>query len=540
MITISGKSVFGGVSIGKLLFYQRNNKVIKRTHVDDVDAEWKRFQEAKDTAVEQLKGLYDKALADVGEANAMIFEIHQMMLEDLDYLESIENIIRTQEVNAEYAVATTADNFAKMFAAMDDAYMQGRAADVKDVSERVLDILCGVDTGFKEMTEPCIIAADDLAPSETVQLDKSKVLGFATQYGSSNSHTAILARTMNIPAVIGLGEGLLKEYSGRDAIIDGFTGTLYIDPDEKTLKEMQEKREKDLEQKALLEQLKGKENVTKSGQKINVYANIGNVSDLGAVLKNDAGGIGLFRSEFLYLENSDFPTEEQQFAVYKQVAESMAGKKVIIRTLDIGADKQVDYFGLDKEDNPALGYRAIRICLTRPEIFKTQLRALYRAAVFGNISIMFPMIISVSEVLRIKEIIAEVKGELKNEGIPYKEDVELGIMIETPASVMISRDLAKEVDFFSVGTNDLTQYTLAIDRQNSKLDEFYDPHHPAVLAMIKMAAESAHAEGAWIGICGELGADLELTEEFLKMGLDELSVSPSMVLPLRKRIRECE
>ena len=540
MITISGKSVFGGVSIGKLLFYQRNSKVIKRTHIDDVDAEWKRFQEAKDTAVDQLKGLYEKALADVGEANAMIFEIHQMMLEDLDYLESIENIIRTQEVNAEYAVATTADNFAQMFAAMDDAYMQGRAADVKDVSERVLDILSGADTGLKEMKEPCIIAADDLAPSETVQLDKSKVLGFATQYGSSNSHTAILARTMNIPAIIGMGEELLKEYSGRDAIIDGFTGTLYIDPDEETLKAMQEKREKDLEQKALLEQLKGKENVTKSGRKINVYANIGNVSDLGAVLKNDAGGIGLFRSEFLYLENTDFPTEEQQFSVYKQVAESMAGKKVIIRTLDIGADKQVDYFGLDKEDNPALGYRAIRICLTRPEIFKTQLRALYRAAMFGNISIMFPMIISVNEVLRIKEIIAEVKEELKNEGIPYKEDVELGIMIETPASVMVSRELAKEVDFFSVGTNDLTQYTLAIDRQNSKLDEFYDPHHPAVLAMIKMAAENAHAEGAWIGICGELGADLELTEEFLKMGLDELSVSPSMVLPLRKRIRECE
>lgn len=540
MITISGKSVFGGVAIGKLMFYQRNDKVIKRTHVDDVDAEWERFQKAKNTAVDQLKGLYNKALEDVGEANAMIFEIHQMMLEDLDYLESIENIIRTQEVNAEYAVATTADNFAKMFAAMDDAYMQGRAADVKDVSERVLDILCGVDTGFKEMTEPCIIAADDLAPSETVQLDKSKVLGFATQYGSSNSHTAILARTMNIPAVIGLGEDLLEEYSGRDAIIDGFTGTLYIDPDESTLKEMQDKREKDLEQKALLEQLKGKENVTKSGQKINVYANIGNVSDLGAVFKNDAGGIGLFRSEFLYLENTDFPTEEQQFAVYKQVAESMAGKKVIIRTLDIGADKQVDYFGLDKEDNPALGYRAIRICLTRPEIFKTQLRALYRAAMFGNISIMFPMIISVDEVHRIKEIIAEVKEELKKEGIPYKEDVELGIMIETPASVMISRELAKEVDFFSVGTNDLTQYTLAIDRQNSKLDEFYDPHHPAVLAMIKMAAENAHAEGAWIGICGELGADLELTEEFLKMGLDELSVSPAMVLPLRKRIRECE
>ena len=540
MITISGKSVFGGVSIGKILFYQRNDKAIKRERVDDVDAEWKRFQDAKDTAVEQLKGLYEKALEDVGEANAMIFEIHQMMLEDLDYLESIENIIRTQEVNAEYAVATTADNFAAMFSAMDDAYMQGRAADVKDVSERVLNILSGADTGIREMNEPCIIAADDLAPSETVQLDKSKVLGFATMYGSSNSHTAILARTMNIPAVIGLGEDLKAEYNGKDAIIDGFTGTLYIEPDEETMKAMQEKRAKDLEQRALLEQLKGKENVTKSGQKINVYANIGNVSDLGAVLKNDAGGIGLFRSEFLYLENSDFPTEEQQFAVYKKVAESMAGKKVIIRTLDIGADKQVDYFGLDKEENPALGYRAIRICLTRPEIFKTQLRALYRAAVFGNISIMFPMIISVKEVQKIKEIIAEVKEELKSEGIPYKEDVELGIMIETPASVMVSRELAKEVDFFSVGTNDLTQYTLAIDRQNSKLDAFYDPHHPAVLRMIRMAAESAHAEGAWIGICGELGADLELTEEFLKMGLDELSVSPSMVLPLRNRIRQCE
>ena len=540
MITIKGKSVFGGVSIGKIMFYKRNEKVIKRTHVDDVDAEWKRFCDAKDTAVSQLKELYDKAIEDVGEANAMIFEIHQMMLEDLDYLESIENIIRTQEVNAEFAVATTADNFAQMFPAMDDAYMQGRAADVKDVSERVLDILCGVSGGMKEMTEPCIIAADDLAPSETVQLDKSKVLGFATMYGSSNSHTAILARTMNIPAVIGLGEDLLTKYDGKMAVIDGFTGMLYIDPDEETMKVMEEKRAKDQEQKALLEQLKGKENVTKSGQKINVYANIGNVSDVGAVLKNDAGGIGLFRSEFLYLENSDFPTEEQQFAVYKQVAENMAGKKVIIRTLDIGADKQVDYFGLDKEENPALGYRAIRICLTRKEIFKTQLRALYRAAMFGNISIMFPMIISVAEVHEIKAIIAEVKEELKNEGIPFKDDVELGVMIETPASVMISRELAKEVDFFSVGTNDLTQYTLAIDRQNAKLDKFYDPHHPAVLAMIKMAADNAHAEGAWIGICGELGADLELTEEFLKMGLDELSVSPAMVLPLRKRIRECE
>lgn len=540
MITLTGKSVFGGVSIGKLSFYKRNQKVIKRAHVDDVEAECTRFQDAKAEAVSQLKELYDKALEDVGEANAMIFEIHQMMLEDLDYIESIENIIRTQEVNAEFAVATTADNFAQMFASMDDAYMQGRAADVKDVSERVLDILCGVGEGVKQTDELSIIAADDLAPSETVQLDKSKVLGFATMYGSSNSHTAILARTMNIPAVIGLGEALSQDYDGKMAVIDGFTGTLYIDPDEETLTVMKEKRAKDLEQKALLEQLKGKENVTKSGQKINVYANIGNVSDVGAVLKNDAGGIGLFRSEFLYLENDTFPTEEQQFAVYKQVAENMAGKKVIIRTLDIGADKQVDYFGLDKEDNPALGYRAIRICLTRPEIFKTQLRALYRAAMFGNISIMFPMIISIGEIHKIKEIIAEVKAELKSEGIPYKEDVELGVMIETPASVMISRELAKEVDYFSVGTNDLTRYTLAIDRQNSKLDEFYDPHHPAVLAMIRMAAENAHAEGKWIGICGELGADLELTEEFLKMGLDELSVSPSMVLPLRKRIRECE
>ena len=540
MITITGKSVFGGVSIGKLSFYKRNQKVIKREHVENVESECVRFQEAKAEGIRQLKELYEKSIADVGEANAMIFENHQMMLEDLDYIESIENIIRSQEVNAEFAVATTADNFAQMFAAMDDAYMRGRAADVKDVSERVLDILCGVSEGIKQTDEPSIIAADDLAPSETVQLDKSKVLAFATMYGSSNSHTAILARTMNIPAVIGLGESLSPQYDGKMAVIDGFTGTLYIDPDEETLSRMQKKREEDLEKKALLEQLKGKENITKSGQKINVYANIGNASDVGAVLKNDAGGIGLFRSEFLYLENETFPTEEQQFAVYKQVAENMAGKKVIIRTLDIGADKQVDYFGLDKEENPALGYRAIRICLTRPEIFKTQLRALYRAAFYGNISIMFPMIISVSEIHKIKEMIKEVKAELKEQGIPYKEDVELGVMIETPASVMISRELAKEVDFFSVGTNDLPQYTLAIDRQNSKLDEFYDPHHPAVLAMIRMAAENAHAEGKWIGICGELGADLELTEEFLKMGLDELSVSPSMVLPLRKKIRDCE
>ena len=538
MITLTGKSVFGGVAIGKISFYKRSEKTIKREHVEDTDAEYQRFKDAQKIALDQLKKLYDKAMADVGEANAMIFEVHQMMLEDLDYVESIENIIKTQNVNAEYAIATTSDNFAQMFASMDDAYMQGRAADVKDISERLLGILSGTVDSIVQTDEPAIIAADDLAPSETVQLDKDKVLAFTTMYGSSNSHTAILARTMNIPAIIGLGEALTQEYDGKMAIVDGFTGIMYIDPDEKTMEEMNAKQQKDLEQKALLEQLKGKENITKEGQKINVYANIGNVADLGAVLKNDAGGIGLFRSEFLYLENETYPTEEQQFAVYKQVAETMAGKKVIIRTLDIGADKQVDYFNLDKEENPALGYRAIRICLTRPEIFKTQLRALYRAAVYGNLSIMFPMIISVAEVKKIKEIIEEVKAELKAEGIPYKEDVETGIMIETPASVMMSRELAKEVDFFSVGTNDLTQYTLAIDRQNSKLDEFYDPHHPAVLSMIKMAADNAHAEGKWIGICGELGADLELTEEFLKMGLDELSVSPAMVLPLRKRIRD--
>lgn len=540
MITLTGKSVFGGVSIGKLSFYKRSEKIIKRTRVEDSEVECARFHDAKLQAVEQLKALYEKALADVGEANAMIFEIHQMMLEDLDYIESIENIIRTQQVNAEFAVATTADNFSQMFAQMDDAYMQGRAADVKDVSERVLVILCGVEQGTAQLDEPCIIAADDLAPSETVQLDKSKVLGFATMNGSANSHTAILARTMNIPAVIGLGTNLEKDYDGRPAVIDGFTGTLYIDPDEATLDAMKKKRKADLEQKALLEQLKGKENITKSGQKINVYANIGEAADVGAVLKNDGGGIGLFRSEFLYLENDTYPTEEQQFSAYKQVIENMAGKKVIIRTLDIGADKQVDYFNLDKEENPAMGYRAIRICLTKTDIFKTQLRALYRAAVYGNLSIMFPMIIAVDEIRKIKEITGEVKEELSEAGIPFKDNVETGIMIETPASVMVSRQLAKEVDFFSVGTNDLTQYTLAIDRQNSKLDAFYDPHHPAVLSMIEMAAESAHGEGKWIGICGELGADLELTETFLRMGIDELSVAPSMVLPLRKRIRECE
>lgn len=540
MITLEGKSVFGGVAIGKIQFYKRNEITIKRTRVEDVEAEVERFRNAKAKTLELLKGLYEKALEDVGEANAMIFEAHQLMLEDPDYVESIENIIRTQDVNAEYAIGATADNFAAIFEAMDDAYMQGRAADVRDVSERLLQALSSQNETVMVMDEPVIIAADDLVPSETVQLDKEKVLSFVTMYGSANSHTAILARTMNIPAVIGLGEALKEEYDGKVAIVDGVDGKVYIDPDEETMASMQKKQKKDQEQKELLNQLKGKENVTKSGQKVNVYANIGNLADVGAVLKNDAGGIGLFRSEFLYLESDTYPTEEQQFAVYKKVAETMAGKKVIIRTLDIGADKQVDYFKLDKEDNPALGYRAIRICLTRPEIFKTQLRALYRASAYGQISIMFPMIISVAEVKKIKEIVEEVKAELRTEGAAFREDVELGIMIETPAAVMVSRELANEVDFFSVGTNDLTQYTLAIDRQNQKLEDFYDSHHPAVLAMIRMAAESAHAEGKWIGICGELGADVTLTETFLKMGIDELSVAPGMVLKVRQKIREAE
>lgn len=540
MITLSGKSVFGGIAIGKILFYKRNEITIKRSHVEDTEAEVKRFEKAKEQAAVELQKLYEKAVDDVGEANAMIFEIHQMMLEDLDYTESIVNIITTQEVNAEYAVGTTADNFAAMFAAMDDAYMQGRAADVKDVSERVLKILSDSDHRAMKMEEPVIIAADDLVPSETVQLDKDKVLAFVTMYGSSNSHTAILARTMNIPAVIGIGEDLKKEYDGKLAIVDGMDGVIYIEPDAKTMEKMQEKQKEDMEKKALLEQLKGKENVTKSGQKVNVYANIGNLSDVGAVLQNDAGGIGLFRSEFLYLEGENFPTEEQQFKVYKQVAENMAGKRVIIRTLDIGADKQADYFGLDKEENPALGYRAIRICLTRPEIFKTQLRALYRASAYGQIAIMFPMIISVDEVKKIKEMIQIVQEELTEEGVDFRRDVEIGVMIETPAAVMVSHELAKEVDFFSVGTNDLTQYTLAIDRQNQKLEPFYDAHHPAVLSMIRMAAENAHREGKWIGICGELAADLTLTKTFLEMGIDELSVAPGMILPLRKTVRECE
>ena len=536
MITIEGKSVFGGVSIGKLMFYKRNEKVIRRTHVDDVDAEWKRFEEAKNTAIDQLKVLYDKAIEDVGEANAMIFEIHQMMLDDLDYLESIEGIIRTQSVNAEYAVSTTADNFAQMFASMDDAYMQGRAADVKDISERVIRVLSQkeekVNTSGAEK-EKYIIAADDLAPSETIQLDRETVLAFVTRHGSTNSHTAILARTMNIPALV--STAVPKEVNGKMAIVDGFKGIVLIDTDEETLREYEKKQQDEKNRQELLQQLKGKPTVTKEGKEIKLYANIGEVKDLGAVLQNDAAGIGLFRSEFLYLQSDHFPSEDEQFQSYKTVAEVMAGKKVIIRTLDIGADKQIDYFGLEHEDNPALGYRAVRICLDQPDIFKTQLRALLRASMFGNISIMIPMIASVWEVRKVKEIMEEVKAELTSEGIPFK-NVEFGIMIETPAAVMIADELAKEVDFFSIGTNDLTQYTLAIDRQNAKLDQFYDSHHPAVLKMIQMVIDSAHKAGIWAGICGELGADLTLTETFVKMGIDELSVSPAMVLPVRDKI----
>lgn len=534
----TGKSIFKGIAIGKILFYQKGEQPVKRVKIEDTAEQIKRYEDARAKAAEQLQGLYEKALKEVGEANAAVFEVHQMMLEDDDYIDSVVNIIETQQVNAEFAVATTGDNFAKMFAEMEDDYFKARAADVKDISERMVNILSGNESGGALGDEPVIVVAEDLAPSETVQMDKEKLLAFVTRLGSANSHTAILARTMNIPALIEVD--IKEEWNGKMAVVDGYTGTFYIDPDEETLKKMQEKKEEDIKARELLQELKGKEDITVDGKHIKLYANIGGVKDVTSVLANDAAGIGLFRSEFLYLEADNYPDEEAQFQAYKTVVENMAGKKVIVRTLDIGADKQVDYFGLDKEENPALGYRAIRICLTRKEIFKTQLRALYRAAMFGNISIMFPMIISVAEVHEIKAIIAEVKEELKNEGIPFKDDVELGVMIETPASVMISRELAKEVDFFSVGTNDLTQYTLAIDRQNAKLDKFYDPHHPAVLAMIKMAADNAHAEGAWIGICGELGADLELTEEFLKMGLDELSVSPAMVLPLRKRIRECE
>ena len=532
-----GKSVFGGIAIGKICVYQKEEQQVKRSKVDNVDQEIGRFHDAKDLAAAQLKQLYEKAVKEVGEASAAIFEIHQMMLEDLDYLESIENIIKTQSVNAEFAVAETSDNFQMIFASMDDEYMRGRAADVKDVSERLLSVLHGKHAGALHADEPVISAADDLAPSETVQLDKDKVLAFVTVHGSVNSHTAILAKTMNIPALVGTDMPLGEEVDGKLAVIDGYEGRVYVEPDEELLEQKKAKLKADIEKRELLQTLKGRENITLDGQKIMVYANIGDIKDLGMVMQNDAGGIGLFRSEFIYLDKDTFPTEEEQFKVYKTVAETMAGKRVIIRTLDLGADKQASYFNLGKEDNPAMGYRAIRICLSQPDIFKTQLRAIFRASAYGKIAVMYPMITSVEEVRRIKEIVEEVKVELMYHKIAFGE-VEQGIMIETPAAVMISDLLAKEVDFFSIGTNDLTQYTLAIDRQNEKLDDFYNPHHKAVLRMIAKVVENSHNAGIWTGICGELGADPELTQLFLAMGVDELSVSPGRVLGLRKIILE--
>lgn len=534
-----GKSVFGGIAIGKISVYKKDEQLVKRVKIEDADAEMERYTDARNIAAAQLQKLYDKALKEVGEANAAIFEVHQMMLEDEDYNESVENIIHSQMVNAEYAVASTADNFAQMFEAMDDDYMRGRAADVRDISERVITVLAGGAGSGLDSDEPVIIAADDLAPSETVQLDKDKVLSFVTAHGSENSHTAILARTMDIPALIGTGIDLDETVDGKLGIVDGTNGVVYVDPDAELLEEMKKKQQEEQEKKRLLQTLKGKENITLDGQKVMLYANVGNIKDLGIALQNDAGGIGLFRSEFIYLGQDHYPTEEEQFQIYKTVAETMAGRRVIIRTLDIGADKQCDYFELDKEDNPAMGLRAIRICLTRPEIFKTQLRALFRASVYGNINIMYPMIISVDEVRQIKAIVEEVKAELAEQGIEYGNPAQ-GIMIETPASVMMSRELAEEVDFFSIGTNDLTQYTLAIDRQNSKLDKFFDSHHPAVLRMIQMTVENAHRAGIWCGICGELGADQALTKDFLAMGVDELSVSPGSILPLRKIILETD
>lgn len=531
----TGKKVFAGIAIGRIRFHRKEQNVVVRKKVTDTAAEVKRYEDAKAVAIGQLKELYEKAVKTVGELNAQIFEVHSMMLEDDDYNDSVHNMIELQGVNAEYAVAVTGDNFSDMFAGMEDEYFKARAIDVKDISERVISILGGRSDRQEEGEEPAIIGAEDLTPSETVQMDKDKILAFATKLGSSNSHTAILARTMSIPALIGVD--IDESWDGKLAVVDGNAGEIIVDPDEEVLASYRKKVEEESRQKELLQSLKGKDNVTLSGQKINLYANIGNVSDLAAVLKNDAGGIGLFRSEFLYLEQDHFPTEEEQFAVYKRVVETMAGKKVIIRTLDIGADKQIDYFGLEHEDNPAMGYRAIRICLTQPEIFKTQLRALLRASCYGNVSIMYPMITSLEEVREIKRIVSEVKEELTAAGIPY-QDVEQGIMIETPAAVMISEELAREVDFFSIGTNDLTQYTLAIDRQNAKLDRFYNPHHEAVLRMIEMVVKNAHKAGIWAGICGELGADTELTERFLSMEMDELSVAPGMVLPVRQKIRE--
>ena len=531
----TGKSIFKGIAIGKILFYQKGEQPVKRVKIEDTAEQIKRYEDARAKAAEQLQGLYEKALKEVGEANAAVFEVHQMMLEDDDYIDSVVNIIETQQVNAEFAVATTGDNFAKMFAEMEDDYFKARAADVKDISERMVNILSGNESGGALGDEPVIVVAEDLAPSETVQMDKEKLLAFVTRLGSANSHTAILARTMNIPALIEVD--IKEEWNGKMAVVDGYTGTFYIDPDEETLKKMQEKKEEDIKARELLQELKGKEDITVDGKHIKLYANIGGVKDVTSVLANDAAGIGLFRSEFLYLEADNYPDEEAQFQAYKTVAENMAGKKVIVRTLDIGADKQVDYFNLDHEENPAMGYRAIRICLDRRDIFRTQLRALLRASAYGNIGIMYPMIISVDEVKEIKKIVESIKAEVTEKGIEYGE-VEQGIMIETPAAVMISDLLAEEVDFFSIGTNDLTQYTLAIDRQNSKLDNIYDSHHPAVLRMIQKTIENGHKAGCWVGICGELGADMTLTETFLKMGIDELSVSPTFVLPIRKLIRE--
>ncbi|MEF2617644.1 MAG: phosphoenolpyruvate--protein phosphotransferase [Lachnospiraceae bacterium] len=539
MEVYQGKSVFGGIAIGRISVHKKDEQQVKRVRIEDSEQEILRYRQAKQTAMEQLQGLYRKALKEVGEANAAIFEIHQMMLEDDDYNESVENIIRMQQVNAEYAVASTGDNFAQMFSAMDDDYMRARSADVKDISERVLSVLGGRATGIAASGEPVIIVADDLAPSETVQLNKDLVLSFVTVHGSVNSHTAILARTMSIPALIGTAIPLTDDIDGKVGIVDGKNGCIYVDPDEDTLGRMQQLKLEEQEKKELLQTLKGRENITIDGKKIMLYANIGNSKDLAAVLQNDAGGIGLFRSEFIYLERDTFPTEEEQFQIYRTVAETMAGKPVIIRTLDIGADKKCDYFEMEPEENPAMGCRAIRICLTRPEIFKTQLRALFRASAFGNISIMYPMIISVDELRKIKTIVAEIRQELTEQGVTFGEPKQ-GIMIETPAAVMMSEELAKEVDFFSIGTNDLTQYTLAIDRQNPKLDAFYDPHHPAVLRMIQMVVENAHKAGIWAGICGELGADTTLTRRFLAMGVDELSMSPGSILPVRKIILETD
>lgn len=532
-----GKSVFGGIAIGKISVFSKKEHRIVRVKISDIDAELVRFEAAKQTALTQLAALYEKACREVGEANAAIFEVHRMMLEDDDFIDSVKNIITTQQVNAEYAVGLTADNFANMFSAMDDEYMRGRAADVKDISERIISILKGSADGRLDAEDPVIVLAEDLAPSETVQMDKDKILSFVTVHGSVNSHTAILARTMGIPALVDTGFALTEDLNGKEAIVDGFDGVIYIEPDEETSERLLKRKEEEDEKKELLLTLKGKEDVTPDGRHVMLYANIGSTGDLAMVLKNDASGIGLFRSEFIYLESDDFPSENEQFQIYKSVAETMAGKRVIIRTLDIGADKKVDYFNLDAEENPELGYRAIRICLSQPEIFKTQLRAILRAGVYGNIAIMYPMITSVDEVRKIKVIMNEVKAELKEQGIAYADVLE-GIMIETPAAVMVSDELAKEVDFFSIGTNDLTQYTLAIDRQNPKLDDFYNPHHPAVLKMIRMTVENAHKAGIWAGICGELGADTTLTEEFIRMGVDELSVSPGRILQIRKIIRE--